>query len=166
MNRLLVLDGGLSAELHFSLPKDTWTGGAVTAHPASLRDAHTRYYEAGANIVETATYQLHSPTNCTEKELDEAIRIAKEARDIHLADSFVTEPSPSTSSLPLMAPKPLKELKIAASIGPYGAVCMNGSEYTGEYKISVEQLKEFHFSRLQYLDEAGILFVFSRCKIL
>ena len=50
--------------------------------------------------------------------------------------------NPGAGSLPL----------VAASIGPYGAVCHDGSEYTGNYAINRQQLRDFHEQRLQLLD--------------
>jgi len=40
---------------------------------------------------------------------------------------------------------------VACSIGPYGAFLANAAEYTGEYDMSREQLKEFHRQRLRIL---------------
>jgi homocysteine S-methyltransferase len=43
---------------------------------------------------------------------------------------------------------------VAASIGPYGAVLADGSEYRGDYGLTVDQLREFHRPRLAVLIEA------------
>jgi len=44
---------------------------------------------------------------------------------------------------------------VAASVGPYGAVLADGSEYRGDYGVSREALREFHLHRLEPLVEAG-----------
>ena len=44
---------------------------------------------------------------------------------------------------------------VAASIGPYGAVLADGSEYRGDYGLTVSQLRAFHRPRLEVLAEAG-----------
>jgi S-methylmethionine-dependent homocysteine/selenocysteine methylase len=46
---------------------------------------------------------------------------------------------------------------VAGSIGPYGAMLADGSEYTGAYvaRMSVAQLRDFHRPRLELLAEAG-----------
>jgi homocysteine S-methyltransferase len=44
---------------------------------------------------------------------------------------------------------------VAASIGPYGAYLADGSEYRGDYGLSVTELMDFHRPRLQVLVEAG-----------
>jgi homocysteine S-methyltransferase len=43
---------------------------------------------------------------------------------------------------------------VAASVGPYGALLADGSEYTGAYGRSVAELRAFHRPRLQVLAEA------------
>ena len=50
---------------------------------------------------------------------------------------------------------------VAASVGPYGATQQDGSEYTGIYDISVQDLGRFHTERLEVLDhcDADILAV-------
>ncbi len=40
---------------------------------------------------------------------------------------------------------------VAASIGPYGAMLADGSEYRGRYGLTVTQLKDFHRDRLRVL---------------
>jgi len=42
-------------------------------------------------------------------------------------------------------------VKVAASVGPYGAFLADGSEYHGNYGLSIDQLKDFHRVRLQVL---------------
>jgi len=43
---------------------------------------------------------------------------------------------------------------VAASIGPYGAVRADGSEYRGDYGLSVAELRAFHRPRLEALANA------------
>jgi homocysteine S-methyltransferase len=40
---------------------------------------------------------------------------------------------------------------VAASVGPYGAVLADGSEYTGRYGLTATQLYDFHRPRLELL---------------
>jgi homocysteine S-methyltransferase len=44
---------------------------------------------------------------------------------------------------------------VAASVGPYGAVLADGSEYRGDYGLSVSELRAFHRPRLDALVGAG-----------
>jgi homocysteine S-methyltransferase len=43
---------------------------------------------------------------------------------------------------------------VAASIGCYGAYLADGSEYTGNYKLTKEQLKVWHRKRLAVIAKA------------
>jgi homocysteine S-methyltransferase len=44
---------------------------------------------------------------------------------------------------------------VAASVGPYGAVLADGSEYRGRYGIGAARLRDFHLPRLELLVSAG-----------
>lgn len=46
-------------------------------------------------------------------------------------------------------------VRIAASVGPYGAVLADGSEYTGAYAIGTDELRNFHRDRLAALADTG-----------
>src|SRR5206468_5207591 len=43
---------------------------------------------------------------------------------------------------------------VAASVGPYGAVLADGSEYRGRYGVGRATLRDFHRSRLELLASA------------
>jgi homocysteine S-methyltransferase len=42
---------------------------------------------------------------------------------------------------------------VAASVGPYGSFWADGSEYTGEYGLTDDELLEFHEGRWRILPE-------------
>ncbi|MGO4758152.1 homocysteine S-methyltransferase, partial [Streptomyces sp. 2MCAF27] len=44
---------------------------------------------------------------------------------------------------------------VAASVGPYGAMLADGSEYRGRYGLSVGELERFHRPRIEALAAAG-----------
>ena len=44
---------------------------------------------------------------------------------------------------------------MAGSVGPYGAALADGSEYRGDYGLSVTQLRAWHRPRIAALVEAG-----------
>jgi homocysteine S-methyltransferase len=44
---------------------------------------------------------------------------------------------------------------VAASVGPYGAVLADGSEYRGRYGLSAARLRDFHLPRVELLASAG-----------
>jgi len=49
------------------------------------------------------------------------------------------------------------QVQVAASVGPYGAVLADGSEYTGGYvaEVGVRELRAFHRPRMAVLADAG-----------
>jgi homocysteine S-methyltransferase len=70
-----------------------------------------------------------------------SVRLALEARDAFWAD----EANRKGRVRPL----------VAASVGPYGAYLADGSEYRGEYGLSLEELMAFHRPRLALLASSG-----------
>ena len=133
------LDGGLSTALENNgnkLTTSLWTGELIGTNPAQITKAHLDFINAGAQIIITSSYQL-SYTGCSargwsEDETDRALIASTQ-----LAKKAVTESS--------------KDVKVAASVGPYGASLADGSEYKGNYGVSKQVLKDFHAKRLEIL---------------
>ena len=128
-----VLDGGLSTALEergADLSGGLWTARLITDAPELLAAAHRAYYLAGARVATTASYQATDPELLTR-----SVDIARGVRD-ELAESH-------------------PGLLVAASVGPYGAVLADGSEYRGRYGVSPARLRDFHAPRLEALAGAG-----------
>ena len=133
------LDGGLSTALENNgnkLTTSLWTGELIRTNPAQITKAHLDFINAGAQIIITSSYQL-SYTGCgargwSEDETDQALITSTQ-----LAKKAVTESS--------------KDVKVAASVGPYGASLADGSEYKGNYGVSKAVIKDFHARRLEML---------------
>ncbi|MFE7338219.1 homocysteine S-methyltransferase, partial [Streptomyces fimicarius] len=51
--------------------------------------------------------------------------------------------------------RPRRRTWVAASVGPYGAMLADGSEYRGRYGLSVRELERFHRPRVAALAAAG-----------
>lgn len=145
----LLLDGGLATELEAqgeSLHNVLWSAEPLRSNPRAIVDAHRAYLDAGADVIISASYQAsRAGFNQFDVEADEADRLiassvtlAQQARDEFLAVN------PAAS-------RPL----VAASIGPYGAVLNDGSEYRGDYGVPRVVLRLFHEQRLQLLDGTG-----------
>ena len=148
----LVLDGGLATELEQRgecLDHPLWSAKILLAAPEKIEDVHYSYFVAGADVAITASYQATFPglqasgMNAAEAEqmIRSSVSVAIEARD-----RFWGDPQNQRSRL-----RPL----IAASVGPYGAYLHDGSEYTGQYDLPVDELKEFHRARLAVLADSG-----------
>jgi len=136
---VIKLDGGLSTALEKNgnkLTTSLWTGELIRTNPAQITKAHLDFINAGAQIIITSSYQL-SYSGCgvrgwSEAETNQAL-IAATA----LAKKAVTESG--------------KDVKVAASVGPYGASLADGSEYKGNYGVSKQVLTDFHAKRLEIL---------------
>jgi homocysteine S-methyltransferase len=133
------LDGGLSTALENNgnkLTTSLWTGELIRTAPNEITKAHLDFIEAGSQVIITSSYQL-SYLGCgkrgwSEAETDEALRASTQlAKDV--------------------ANKSGKDVKVAASVGPYGAALADGSEYKGNYGVSKSVLKDFHARRLEVL---------------
>ena len=133
------LDGGLSTALENNgnkLTTSLWTGELILTKPSEITKAHLDFIYADVQIITTASYQL-SYLGCgkrgwSQAQTDDALRAST-----HLAKDAVTASG--------------KVIKVAASIGPYGAALADGSEYKGNYGITKSFLKDFHARRLEVL---------------
>ena len=133
----LIIDGGLSTQLQrmgHDIQGDLWTANLLVDDPASISSAHRAFVEAGADVIITASYQV------SRQGFVAAGRTSQEAESA-LRDSVVAarEATAGTSVL------------VAASVGPYGAVLHDGSEYRGRYGRSHKELMDFHRERLEVL---------------
>ena len=136
---MIKLDGGLSTALENNgnkLTTSLWTGELIRTNPAQIMKAHLDFINAGAQIIITSSYQL-SYTGCGARGWSEAETNQALIATTALAKKAVTESG--------------KNVKVAASVGPYGAALADGSEYKGNYGVSKSVLKDFHARRLELL---------------
>ncbi|MCE3027381.1 homocysteine S-methyltransferase [Salinicola sp. DM10] len=147
----MIVDGALATELErlgCDLNDALWSARVLREAPERIRDVHRTYFEAGADVAITASYQatregfMRAGLEATEADalIQRAVTLAKEARDACWA-----------AHAEASRPYPL----VAASVGPYGAFLADGSEYRGDYAIGRAALAEFHRPRLRTLLEAG-----------
>ena len=136
---MIKLDGGLSTALENNgnkLTTSLWTGELIRSNPAEITKAHLDFINAGAEIIITSSYQLSysgcSARGWSEQETDQAL---------------IT----STKLAKVAATQSGKSVKVAASVGPYGASLADGSEYKGNYGVTKSLLKDFHSKRLELL---------------
>ncbi|MCX4765758.1 homocysteine S-methyltransferase [Streptomyces sp. NBC_01275] len=144
----VVLDGGMSNQLASAghdLSDELWSARLLAERPEAITEAHLAYFEAGANVAITASYQAtfegFAKRGITREEaarlLTLSVELAREAAR-QARDNGVAHP-----------------LWVAASVGPYGAMLADGSEYRGRYGLSVEELERFHRPRLEVLAAAA-----------
>jgi len=136
---VIKLDGGLSTALENNgnkLTTSLWTGELIRTNPAQITKAHLDFINAGAQIIITSSYQL-SYTGCSARGWNEDETNQALIASTQLAKNAVTESS--------------KDVKVAASVGPYGASLADGSEYKGNYGVSKAVIRDFHARRLEIL---------------
>ena len=98
---------------------------------------HESYVDAGARVVVTASYQVSREgfiaAGRTAAQADDALRTAVDVARAATAG---------------------RAAFVAASVGPYGAILHDGSEYRGRYGVSHDRLVDFHGERLEVIMES------------
>ena len=147
LDDVLVLDGGLSNALEdrgLDLSSDLWTARLLLDDPDQVAAVHRDYYLAGADVATTASYQASVP-NLVAAGLSAAEAQRVLVSSVELARRVRDEVASGTG----------RRLLVAASVGPYGAVLADGSEYRGRYGVPRAALRDFHGPRLELLASAG-----------
>ncbi|MBV8046021.1 MAG: homocysteine S-methyltransferase [Paludibacterium sp.] len=145
---VMVLDGALATELEArgcDLNDPLWSARVLIEAPELIRQVHVDYFAAGADVATTASYQA-TFEGFARRGIAEAQAAALMRRSIELArearDAFWAEPAHRAGRL-----RPL----VAASVGPYGAMLADGSEYRGDYGLDETALMDFHRPRMAAL---------------
>ena len=148
-NGIVILDGAMATELETrgaNLNHALWSAKLLQENPQLIQQVHHDYLLAGADVITTASYQAsfdgfakHGYTKQQAIEFMQlSVALAFRAREEAMKNSA----------------RKIKPL-VAASVGPYGASLADGSEYRGDYGVSIETLRAFHFERLKILIETG-----------
>lgn len=137
----VVLDGGLSTELESrgaDVSSALWSARLLRDDPAAIVAAHAAFAAAGAQVATTASYQAtiegFGAAGLTRRGaqalIERSVLLAREGQ----GDGWV-----------------------AGSVGPYGAMLADGSEYTGAYvaEVGLAALRAFHRPRMELLAQAG-----------
>ena len=127
----MLLDGGLATQLEAQgaiLSSALWSAQLLLDDPEAIVAAHAAYFAARAQVATTASYQAPLPL------IRDSVRLAQQARDRCTDD---------------------QDRWVAGSVGPYGASRADGSEYRGDYGLSVPELRAWHRPRIAALVEAG-----------
>ncbi len=138
----VVLDGGLSTELEtrgHDVSSALWSARLLRDDPAAVVAAHAAFAAAGAQVATTASYQA-TVEGFAAAGLDATAALRLVERSVRLA----RDGAPGSW--------------VAGSVGPYGAMLADGSEYTGAYASSttVRRLRAFHRPRMEALAAAGV----------
>lgn len=135
----LMLDGGLASELERrgeDIRDHLWSSRLLRDNPGLIKAVHTDYFAAGADVVISASYQASfegfERAGLERQDAEELLRLS-----VRLAREAAESAGPGHL--------------VAASVGPYGAMLADGSEYRGRYGRSVLELMDFHRPRLEVL---------------
>lgn len=163
----MTLDGGFGSRLEVNLkvakkgpPDPLWSARALHNDQEAVVKTHLEYLEAGADIIETNTYQtsadllrthlgsqMEDPQKDPHLLMEKAVHLALEAVEIFMLKGPVA--GRQQRRIPL----------VAGSLGPYGACLSDGSEYTGSYldggRIDRSGLKEWHLDRIKRMQIAS-----------
>ncbi|MET9823601.1 homocysteine S-methyltransferase [Streptomyces sp. NPDC006349] len=141
----LVLDGGMSNQLEAAghdLGDALWSARLLAEDPEAITRAHLAYFEAGADVAITSSYQA-----TFEGFARRGIGPGRAAELLALSVESAREAARRAG--------PDRPRWVAASAGPYGAMLADGSEYRGRYGLGVRELERFHRPRLEILAAAG-----------
>lgn len=144
----VVLDGGMSNQLEsagYDLSDALWSARLLADRPEAIVEAHLAYYEAGADVAITSSYQA-----TFEGFARRGIPHERVAEMLGLSVESAREAARRAHAKGVARP-----LWVAASVGPYGAMLADGSEYRGRYGLSVTELERFHRPRLEVLAAAA-----------
>ncbi|MFJ8539993.1 homocysteine S-methyltransferase [Streptomyces sp. NPDC093591] len=140
----VVLDGGMSNQLESAghdLSDELWSARLLAERPEAITEAHLAYFEAGADVAITSSYQA-----TFEGFAKRGIGHERAAELLALSVELAREAARQAQGRGVTRP-----LWVAASVGPYGAMLADGSEYRGRYGLSVDELERFHRPRLEVL---------------
>jgi len=150
--RVVILDGALATELEqrgCDLNDPLWSARVLIDQPELIRAVHADYFAAGADCATTASYQA-TYQGFAERGIsaDEAARLIRLSVTLALdaRDAFWSDPANRVGR-----ERPF----VAGSVGPYGAMLHDGSEYRGDYELTVDELTAFHRPRMKALIDAG-----------
>jgi homocysteine S-methyltransferase len=149
-----VLDGGLATELEargHDLSDRLWSARLLLSEPDAIEEVHLAYFRAGARVAITASYQA-SLEGFEAAGLDRATALQAIRRSVELAQGarrrFLEEEAAAVGRDP-------GRVLVAGSVGPYGAMLADGSEYRGDYDPGDAALSAFHRPRIDALVAAG-----------
>ncbi|MGA6169217.1 homocysteine S-methyltransferase [Streptomyces sp. NPDC012600] len=144
----VLLDGGLSDQLEAQgcdLSDALWSARLLADAPEQIEAAHLAYLRAGAQVLITSGYQA-TFEGFARRGIGPERAGALLARSVELA---------RRASGAARRAGPGREVWVAASLGPYGAMLADGSEYRGRYGLTVRELERFHRPRVAAFAGAG-----------
>lgn len=138
---IVILDGGFGTTVEqfgYDVKHELWSSNLIQSNPEAVYKVHKAFVDSGAEIILTNTYQA-SVQSFLNIGIDKATACTYLATAVELATRAASN-----------------RTIIAGSLGPYGAMLGNGSEYTGDYEETEADYIQYHKERLDILIEAGV----------
>lgn len=153
---VFLTDGGFGTHLQSyvgdEIDGELWSARFNVTRPDAVLATHKDFLMAGADLIRTNTYQASRPgyekyLGMTWEECEETFQ-----RTIGLAFQAKQEFMESAQG------QGKGDIRVLASIGPYGAWLSDGSEYSGCYgdSVPVDVIKHFHKERLDVILRCGV----------
>jgi homocysteine S-methyltransferase len=150
----MILDGGLATELEKrgqDVTTPLWSAYILQTAPSVIEQVHYDYYAAGSQCAISASYQAsYEGFAARGLSIDETTTLMR--RSVELAQA-------ARARFRRDHPGDQRELYVAASVGPYGAISHDGAEYRGDYGLTVDELVAFHARRFAVLASSGADFL-------
>ncbi|EFO23447.1 hypothetical protein LOAG_05038 [Loa loa] len=148
--KVQLLDGGFGTELEaagYNVKNHSlWSCAALFDNPNLILQVHKRFIEAGSDIILTNTYQACISTMMNSRGMTKIAAESSLKKLVSLAQQAVDECSAR------------EKVKVVGSVGPYGVIFNDGSEYSGHYVDELEEqvLVDYHIQQTIPLLQAGL----------
>ncbi|KAI5705189.1 hypothetical protein M8J75_012822 [Diaphorina citri] len=147
--KVKLLDGSFTSQVSRHTIKDVdghplWSSVYLTTEPEACVETHRDFIRAGADIIQSSCYQANVD-NLTKLGYSEQEALDLLHKSVQLMNSAKDKENQS-------------HIETAASIGPYGTVLRDGSEYSGHYVDSMTEadLIAWHRPNVEALVRAGV----------
>jgi homocysteine S-methyltransferase len=138
----VVLDGGMGTQLEArgnDVSSLLWSAEILRRAPEEVTAVHRDFFAAGARAATAASYQVSYSA------------FAGHGVGAHEVDVLLQQSVDLAAAARFNAGMTAEEALVFASVGPFGASRGDGSEYTGDYGMTVEELRTWHARRIEVL---------------
>ncbi|KAK9510451.1 hypothetical protein O3M35_005238 [Rhynocoris fuscipes] len=154
MDSVILMEGSFGTQLEKYVGKvdgdPLWSAKFLVTEPEKCIAAHRDLVKAGTQILTTGSYQASIEGYAKYMRLDKNQALSAIKNSVKFAKEAIKREEKESG---------IKRcIKVAGSVGPYGAYLHDGSDYTGSYfnKITKQELIDWHRPRFEALIEEGV----------